>query len=328
MCFGNAGDQGDFKIKLFDTFGFKALAGTRELADTLLSRCIITTMSQAVRHVNIFLDETRAQELRNKLLRYRYCNLGTADINGLMETFTQENKDFRNGRIIELFLSLLSVAPNKEIKQKLIAFMRQITQSDIEAEQTSIEAKVLEAIFKCEPQIDGGKITTQAITNAFNEDLIDDEKKNSRFIGRLVVSLGFAKCSVGNKNLAGFKYDKTRIERLQARYTPYALPKTLRTLATLAVPESMEKTSLIGCFDADFASVASVSNVSPQVSTLSQQEEVFTTYEPLICVFCQERIMADNWEQDDFTWNKPAHKECYDEKQTQLALQDTREEPP
>jgi hypothetical protein len=238
--------------------------------------------------------------------------------------------------------------------------MKQITQSDIEAEQTSLEAKVLDAIIKCEPYTDGGKITTQTITKTFNEDLTEDEKKNSRVIGRLVVALGFAKCSVGNKNLAGFKYDKTKIERLQARYTPHILQKTLKTLATLTESENMEKQDTLGYFNTDFASVnasvldenasvnstvneqnndvfplkmtdtsvASVFSVSPQRAPSSQQEMISVVYEQLGCVFCQRGIMEDDWVQDDFTWNKPAHKKCYDEKQSQLAIHDEREEVP
>lgn len=41
------------QIAVFDTFGFKILAGTQELADTLQSRCIITKMSKAVRPVRL-----------------------------------------------------------------------------------------------------------------------------------------------------------------------------------------------------------------------------------------------------------------------------------
>lgn len=69
-------EEGCPQIAMFDTFGFKVLAGTDELAATLQSRCIITAMSRAVRAVNLFVDEEKAEELRNKLLMYRFRNLG------------------------------------------------------------------------------------------------------------------------------------------------------------------------------------------------------------------------------------------------------------
>lgn len=48
-------------------------------------------------------------------------------------------------------------------------------------------------------------------------------------------------------------------------------------------------------------------------------------YSQLSCVFCQKGIMENDWKQDNFTWGKPAHKFCYDEKKSQLANQDTKE---
>jgi P4 family phage/plasmid primase-like protien len=41
-------------------------------------------------------------------------------------------------------------------------------------------------------------------------------------------------------------------------------------------------------------------------------------YQQLVCYFCQKGIMDNDWTQDDFTENKPAHKKCYDEKKAQL----------
>src|SRR5208337_2205414 len=99
-------EEGCPELGFFDTFGFKVLAGTEELAATLQSRCIITTMSKAVRHVNLFVDEKKAQDLRNKLLRYRFKNLGmnrAFDVSKLGY--------FNNARVIELFVALLQVAP-------------------------------------------------------------------------------------------------------------------------------------------------------------------------------------------------------------------------
>ena len=105
-------EEGNPQIGMFDTFGFKAMAGTEELAATLQSRCIITAMSRAVRKINLFMNEDKAKDLRNKLLMYRFKNLGKAS-NDMVTAFVNENADFRNARVIELFISLIQVAPTR-----------------------------------------------------------------------------------------------------------------------------------------------------------------------------------------------------------------------
>ena len=61
--------------RVFDVFGFKALAGTREFMQTLKSRCIILTMNKAIRKIITKIDEQRAMALRQKLLLYRFKKL-------------------------------------------------------------------------------------------------------------------------------------------------------------------------------------------------------------------------------------------------------------
>jgi hypothetical protein len=72
-------EQGSLQIAMFDTFGFKVLAGTEELAATLQSRCIITSMSKAVKQVRLFVDEelvsdqqllSETQDLVERALRF------------------------------------------------------------------------------------------------------------------------------------------------------------------------------------------------------------------------------------------------------------------
>jgi len=231
-------EHGTPQIAMFDTFGFKVLAGTDELAATLQSRCIITTMSKAVRHVNLFIDEERAQELQNKLLMYRFRNLGKQLENF---DFSKLNGYFQNARVIELFVSLLQVAPTDEVRQRLLTCMKQITQSRLDEEQASIEARVFDAVLKCENRAENGKLSTQAITEAFNEGLAEKDHVTSRFIGRKVAALGFEKCKLAHGGLAGFFWNPKLIERLKTRYYPSS--SSLTPLTPLS-PTRMENTVL------------------------------------------------------------------------------------
>jgi len=211
-------EEGNPVIAMFDTFGFKSIAGTEELAATLQSRCIITPMSRAVRKVELFIDEERAQRLRDELLMYRFKNLGRFE-NLAVTEFAIENGYYRNARVLELFVSLIQVAPTEEVKQRLFKCMNQITQSRLDAEQASLEARIFEAILKCESQVENGKLSTQAITAAFNEGIPEKEQLKSYQVGRRVAALGFEKCRFsGGKS--GFYWDAKLIERLKARYYP------------------------------------------------------------------------------------------------------------
>ena len=333
-------EEGNPQIGMFDTFGFKAMAGTEELAATLQSRCIITAMSRAVKKLNLFMDEDKAKDLRNKLLMYRFKNLGKAS-NDMVTAFVNENADFRNARVIELFISLIQVAPTEEVKKKLIAHMKQITQSRLDAEQASVEARIFDTLLKSDSNVDGGKISTQAITEVFNDGLTEKDQATSRFIGRKVAALGFEKCRVGGKGQAGFFWDATLIDRLKARYFPNGSQLTSETPETSETSVIMEKQSLTGYLNTEVTEVnkstkiSQKTNNSPLKTVVSEvtedsevksqdpaqvylKEEIANSHLQLVCYFCQKPLMDNDWEQSSFSEDKPAHKKCCDEKRKQL----------
>jgi hypothetical protein len=53
-------------------------------------------------------------------------------------------------------------------------------------------------------------------------------------------------------------------------------------------------------------------------SSISECSEEGNGYSQLVCVFCGKDA-GDHFVQDDFTWNKPAHKSCYEAKRSELA---------
>ena len=224
------------QIAMFDVFGPKVLAGTEALAATLQSRAILSSMSKNVKHVRLFIDEEKAQELRNKLLLYRFRNLGVkADFDIL-----QLNGYFTNSRVIELFISLLEVAPTEAIRNRLIKCMKGITQSRLDDEQQSTEAQVFEAVANSEDQVEAGKLSIKTVTERFNQGLSENEQVTPYFIGRQIASLGFEKCRMSH-GLRGFFWDKERVERLRARYFP-TVPKTASQTSLLSqMSPSMEK---------------------------------------------------------------------------------------
>jgi hypothetical protein len=221
-------EDGNPTIGFFDTFGPKALAGTQELADTLQSRSILTHMTKNTKHVELFVDEAAAQDLRNKLLMYRFRNRG---VSSEFDVCTL-NGAFSNSRVIELFVSLLQVAPTEEIRNRLIECMKGITQTRFDEEQVSIEAQVFEAILNSEDKIDSGKLSIRTVTERFNLGLPEKEQGTARFIGRRVSALGFEKCKLSG-GLRGFYWNADLVERLKARYYPSkSTPQTPQTQLT------------------------------------------------------------------------------------------------
>ncbi len=224
-------ENGTPQIAMFDTFGFKVLAGTEELAATLQSRCIITSMSKAVRQVRLFVNEERAQELRDKLLMYRFRKLGKNKEKLELEGLSH------NARVIELFISLVQVAPTQEIRQRLLACMKGIARTQLEEEQAGIEARVFDAVQKCRDQVEDGKLATATVTEVFNEGLPEKEQATARLVGRKLRALGFERCRVGRRGQSGLHWDSRLVERLRMRYglpTPEATSVSSETSVTSA----------------------------------------------------------------------------------------------
>jgi hypothetical protein len=202
-------DEG-LKVKIFDCFGFKALAGTRAFVDTLRSRCIIFTMSKATREIKTKIDPNRAEELRKKLLMYRFRTLTEKQT-------LQEPNIVLTGRLRELFLPLVTVA-TAEAKGSIMSEAKKIEEITKEEEQTSDEATVFRAIVTAHEENPGAtKISVERITQIVNEGLSYDEMFSNLNVGRIASRLGFKRaihdkrrCVVWNENL---------VERLKKRWS-------------------------------------------------------------------------------------------------------------
>jgi hypothetical protein len=221
-----------------------------------------------VRPVNLFVDEEKAEDLREKLLMYRFKNLGgqTAEI--------KLSEMVQNARVIELFISLLQVSPTEEIRKRLMLCMKEIAQSRLEEEQASLEARLFDSVLKCETKIEGGKLTTQAVTETFNEGLSEKEQSTSRFVGRKLRALGFEKCRVGNKGQAGFFWDTKLVERLKKRYFPASSQTTSVTTETSETTATMDKTNIPKTVNAEVTEETEVTEVKSETASKPSSEPV------------------------------------------------------
>jgi len=196
------------KVKIFDCFGFKALAGTRAFVETLKSRCIVFNMSKATREIKTKIDPERAEELREKLLMYRFRALSKK------ETIEEPKVDL-TGRLRELFLPLIIVAP-LGAKGSIINEAQKIEEITREEEQASDEATVFRAIVSAHEESGDTKISIKRIREIANEGLSFDEMLTPFNIGRVASRLGF-KRAIHNKQRC-VVWNEDIVKRLKRRY--------------------------------------------------------------------------------------------------------------
>ena len=196
------------KVKIFDCFGFKALAGTKAFVDTLKSRCIIFNMSKATREIKTKIDPARAEDLRKKLLMYRFRVLAQKEV-------LEEAKIDLKGRLKELFVPLVTVAAS-EAKRSILSEAQKIEEITREEEQVSDEATVFRAIVSAREESGATKISIKRITDIANEGLSLDEMLTAFNIGRITSRLGF-KRSIQNKQRC-VVWNEELVKRLEKRW--------------------------------------------------------------------------------------------------------------
>lgn len=196
-----------FEVRFYDCFGFKALAGTRDFMETLKSRCILFNMSKAVRDIKTTIDQERAQNLRAKLLTYRFKMLKTKE--------AAESANVFKGRLKELFIPLLTVAP-ATAKNVIIEQAKKIEETQKEEEETSLESIVYNMIFKIHEETQDDKILIAEISKRLNENLEIDETLTNIAVGMIAKRLGFKKCMKGGKR--AIRWDNELAKRLAYRY--------------------------------------------------------------------------------------------------------------
>jgi hypothetical protein len=232
--------DGDYETDFFDCFSFKAIAGTKELAKTLQSRCIILRTSSATRKIKFFVDEKRCTQLRNKLLKWRFDTLLSEDLEDfedILKSCEDLVEQIGNQREVELFYPLISVAPTQDIKKRLIEYAKRSASSKLEELSLTTEATCLSAILQAKERglMKNGKLLICEITGIVNETLSFSEQWKERHTSTLCSRLGFQKAR-GTQGKAVIIWSQPLVDRLRKdqRYT---------SSFTLPLPETSSKCS-------------------------------------------------------------------------------------
>lgn len=233
-------DDGGFETEFYELHGFRVLAGTRELPQTLKSRSIVFHMRKAVRPIKMFIDEKRCTTIRNKLLQYRFNKMlaghaghaGAYSEVGLGELEEIAQK-MGSSRLAEIFHPLISVAPNQQIKNSLIEYAINLNKERNEELSSSDESITLTAILKMHTlnKMSKGLILIKDIANEINSNLSYNEQWSYRKVGSLCSRLGFKKATNHDK-LTCIKWDQKLINELKkdSRYAACFITESSQTL--------------------------------------------------------------------------------------------------
>jgi len=230
------GDASTGDVVNFRVFGFKALAGTRKLKDTVEDRSLIVRMARNTRDVNLFINERQAQHLRNQLLQWRFwalqnlpspydnpnTNNGTQNAEDTPRTSApavpKEFKDMHNSRVVELFLPLYAVAEGSA-RQAVVEYAQMVFDEQKDAETVSDEAEIVRAILDCRDLVDGGKLELRRVFEVVNESRVPAEQyKNVKHLGNIVDRLGLKKKLMPGTKRTGVVWNEVKIQALARRY--------------------------------------------------------------------------------------------------------------
>lgn len=222
-------EDGSYIIGGFDVYGPKGIAGTRQLNDTLESRCIQVVMARNRRQVNFTMNKAAARELRSRLLLWRFRRLHDLEVISEQSEDSEPSEGYLgppqilhsigNTRIVELFAPLMALADNFEAQENILNYALEVYQNTQEEDATGSEAEVLNAIIKTYPELQSGKFSTRMATTIFNEGKPEIEHWKAHSIGRIIKRLGF-KPKRMTGGAAGWIYDADLVNKLTEQYEP------------------------------------------------------------------------------------------------------------
>ncbi len=155
----------EFNPRAFDVFGPKIIATRRDFDDQALeSRCITEVMSGLAPRVDIPLSlpaafHSEAQDLRNKLLTYRFRNASRKEQGESLRDPALE------ARIAQVYQPLLSLAPSDGVKERLLALATKQSGTLRSLRGVSTEGQLLDTLYAM--RRDGRPLLVRDITEQF-----------------------------------------------------------------------------------------------------------------------------------------------------------------
>ena len=199
----------------FDVFCPKFLASTKDTVKSLETRCIIISMIKNARRVPFRIDGGRAAAIRERLNLWAKAAY-PRQIPYLEKTFIERGfKDYRN---IEAFLTLAAFAPPMH-REAILKYAKEIDDQIAEEDGLNFYAELFEAVdYAYKTAAKGGKVSIQAIAEAYNDGRDEVDKLTNREIGSRLNIIGLRrKCRVTGGRTGRYVSEKV-MKRLRRRY--------------------------------------------------------------------------------------------------------------
>lgn len=252
--------NGEILPEAFSGFGPKIINMRGKFTDDATeSRCLTweTASGRGIRgDIPRYMDReefnAEASRLRNQLLMFRLRNLTDVEVD-----YNHEATKHLPGRLVEITVPLMSISKDTEFKESVMDFMARMNKRAVGERQSTLEAKVLEAIFrawylpdeKAQEAPDALKmqvahITRQAnfIINRENAESILEDEEDSKFapnrqlngqrVGKIIgdkLNLETNKATIGTRPKV-LPYED-QMDRLNALIIRYGLEDVVMDMA-------------------------------------------------------------------------------------------------
>ena len=179
----------EFDPRAFNVYGPKLVAMRKSFDDVALeSRFLSEDMNARTLRDDIPLDlpdvqAAEAQDLRNRLLMYRFMTLGTCAIDA-----DQVDRS-RSGRFNQTVVPLLSVIRDERTRETVRAYAKRNEERSASLRTLSIEAELVETVCDLIDESEGGdSLAVGIIASALKQRVIGefDRPVTNRYVGQLL----------------------------------------------------------------------------------------------------------------------------------------------
>jgi len=215
----------EFAPRAYQVYGPKVIATRGLFQDRALeSRCLTEEMGQQRLRDDIPINLTgeykqRALELRNKLLMFRFVNLGRRIVDPSLVDRTIEP------RLNQVFVPLMSVMENEKAREDLKRIAREYHEQIVSDRGMEAEAQVLEVIRGLEREHQ--TLLLKQIASHFIERYGTeyDQKITSRWVGRMIRRLGVKAKRLRTGHYAIPETEQEKLRRLYEKYNVLETPE-------------------------------------------------------------------------------------------------------
>lgn len=204
--------KGEDEIKFFDAFGPTVICTDQKMPPEIESRCLLFVMEKNISpEVEDEIDQTKAQELRDRLTAFRARNLNK-DLPDPAKMARRRLQEIT--KPLQQILVFVDPKREEELKKyvKAAKEMREVEES------LTLQGEIVNAIIQIyqDNVVSSGRFLVGDVADFINKDRKQKEEINNRTIGRMVKQLGYQ--SARTKAGRAYLFDQEKTLKLAKRF--------------------------------------------------------------------------------------------------------------